>query len=99
MKKHLKMEKEKQIEIIDYHGAKIKCDLETRYSLFTLKNKEKVNFKCINGYYSFTSLQIAEIYDRIEKQIQSYFDIEMKIYEQIDMCQSISDFFNVKYDF
>jgi hypothetical protein len=93
------LRKEKQSEPIDYYGAKIKCDFRTRCSLYVLKEKEKVNFKCINGYYTFTSLQISEIYDKIEAQIQTLFDQELEIYNQIDKCQSISDFFNVKYDF
>ena len=90
---------EKQTEAVEYQGAKFKCDLETRYSLQVLKEKEKVNYKCINGYYTFTSLQLTEIYDKIEKYIQSLFDREMEIYNQIDECQSISDFLNVTYDF
>lgn len=93
------LRKEKQSESIEYDGARFKCDLETRYSLSLLKEKEKVNYKCINGYFTFTSLQLAEICDKIEQQIQSLFDCEMEIYQQIDTCQSISDFFSVTYDF
>ena len=93
------LRKEKQLEPIDYQGAKLKTNIETRGSLFLLKEKEKVNFKCINGYRTFTSSQIAEICDRIDNYIQTLFDCEMEIYRQIDECHSISDFFNVKFDF
>jgi hypothetical protein len=94
-----KIRKEKQTEPIEYNGAKLKSNIETWYSLSLLKSKKTVNYKCINGYFTFTSLQVAEICDRMEKQIQKWFDWEMNIYQQIDSCQSISDFFNVTYDF
>jgi hypothetical protein len=93
------LRKEKQSEPIEYNGAKLKSNIQTWHSLSLLKEKEKVNYKCINGYYTFTSLQIVEICDKIEQQIQTPFDREMEIYDQIDKCQSISDFFNVIYTF
>jgi len=91
--------KEKQEEPIEYCGAKIKANSETRYSLYVLREKGNVNYKCINGYFTFTSLQIEEIYSLMEEYIQNFFDTEMKIYIQIDKCQSISDFFHVDYTF
>lgn len=91
--------KKNQIEPIEYQGAKIKSNIDVLYSLFLLKSKEKVNFKCINGYFTFTSLQICELYDILESNIQKWFDWEMSVYSQINECQTISDFFNVNYDF
>lgn len=91
--------KEKQSETIRYHDAIIKSDIKTRYSLSLLQSKEKVNFKCVDGYHTFTSLQIKEIYDILESYIQKWFDWEMSVYSQIDSCQSISDFLKVQYDF
>ena len=85
--------KEKQDNPIEYKGAKIKTDLKTRYSLFLIKNseKQKINFKCINGYFTFTHKEIVDVYNLIENKIQKYFDDEMKIYQKIDECQSIVD--------
>jgi hypothetical protein len=93
------LRKEKQSELIEYKGAKLKSNAQTWHSLSLLKERKEVNYKCINGYYSFTSLQIAEICDMMEQQIEILFDREMEIYNQIDKCHSISDFFNVTYDF
>jgi hypothetical protein len=93
------LRKERQSQPIEYQGAKLKSNIKTWNSLSLLKGKEKVNYKCINGYFTFTSLQITEICAKIESQIQNYFDNEMKIYQQIDACQSISDFFNTTYSF
>jgi pyruvate formate-lyase activating enzyme-like uncharacterized protein len=89
--------KEKKSEPIEYCGAKLKSDNQTWNSLFILKEYDKVNYKCIDGYHTFTSSQITEIYAIITENIQKYFDLEMEIYTQIDSCQSISDFFNVKW--
>jgi len=91
--------KEKQSESIEYQGAKLKSDTTTLYSLFLLRHKEKVNYKCINGYYVFTSLQINELYGIMESNIEKWFDWEMSVYSQIDACQSVFDFLNVNYDF
>jgi hypothetical protein len=91
--------KEKQESSIEYRGAKIKSDNKTLYSLYLLRDKSNVNFKCLNGYYTFNSNQIKEIYDIIDTNIQKFYNIEMAIYQQIDSCQSVSDFFNVNYDF
>lgn len=92
------LRKEKQDTPIYYEGARIKPDTQTLYALFALREKSSVNFKCINGYHTFNSEQIKELYDIIDSNIQKYFDLEMSIYQQIDVCKSISDFFNVKYD-
>ena len=85
--------KEKQNIPINYKGAKIKTDLKTRYILFNKKQqkKEKINFKCINGYYTFTYEEMVEILDLIENQIENYFDEEMKIYQKIDNCKTIKE--------
>lgn len=85
--------KENQSEFIEYKSAKFKTDIETRYNLFLKKNsnQDSINFKCINGYYTFTHNEIVEIYNLIENQIQSYFDEEMKLYDKIDSCQSFVD--------
>lgn len=93
--------KEKQYFPINYKGAKINLDLETRFLLLTLKNlnKSEVNLKCINGYYEFNKLEIDEIYVMIENQIQKFFDIEKNFYEQVDKCKSIQDFSKINYDF
>jgi hypothetical protein len=91
------LRKEKQNEPIEYNNAKLKSDTKTWYSLFLLKTKKSVNYKCINGYFTFTSLQIAEICDKLEEQIQKWFDWEMNVYQQIDSCQTIADFFSVNY--
>jgi hypothetical protein len=93
------MRKEKQKTPIEYQGAKIKSNNKTLYSLHLLKDKTIVNFKCLNGYYTFNSTQIKEIYDMIDNNIQKFYNIEMDIYRQIDSCQSLSDFFNINYDF
>jgi hypothetical protein len=92
------LRKERQESPIQYEGARIKPDNKTLYALFLLKDKPTVNFKCLNGYYTFNSEQIKELYDIIDSNIQKYFDIEMSIYQQIEVCESISDFFNVNYD-
>lgn len=93
------LRKEKQESPIYYEGARIKPDNKTLYALFLLKDKSVINFKCLNGYHTFSSEQIKELYDIIDSNIQKYFDLEMNIYQQIDACNCISDFFNVKYDF
>jgi hypothetical protein len=93
------LRKEKQSEVIEYQGAKLKSDTNTLYSLFLLHKKKEVNYKCINGYYTFTSPQICELYDIIDTNMQKWFDWEMNVYAQIDVCKNISDFLNVNYDF
>jgi hypothetical protein len=91
--------KNKQTEPIRYKNAIIKVNIESRYSLQIIKEMDEVNYKCINGYYTFTSFDIKEICAIIDGQIQKYFDIEKNIYEQINNCSSISDFLNINYDF
>lgn len=83
--------KEDQDTIIEYKTARFKTDIETRYSLFLIKNsnQKEVNFKCVNGYYRFTLAEISEVYNLIENKIQSLFDEEMKIYSQIDSCLNL----------
>jgi hypothetical protein len=86
--------KEEQNISIEYKNAKIKTDIKTRYSLFLLKNssQKEINFKCINGYFTFTLDEISEIFNIIEGDVQKHFDDEMKIYQKIDDCRSIIDF-------
>ena len=91
--------KKQQSNTIEYQGAKIKSNTKTLYSLFLLHKKKEVNYKCINGYHTFTSPQICELYDIIDTNMQKWFDWEMNVYSQIDECLSISDFLNVNYDF
>jgi hypothetical protein len=94
-----KVRKEKQQEPITYKSAIIKTDTKTRYSLEILKNNDQINFKCVNGYFCFSSLEVKELCDMIDKKIQKYFDMEKSIYGQIDNCKSISNFFYISYDF
>lgn len=97
-----KIRKEKQSEYIKYDQAQIKTDLKTRCSLLLLINsnlEDDINFKCINGYFSFDQEQLEDILDKINSHIQKYFDIEKSIFDQIDKCNSIQDFVNVNYDF
>lgn len=91
--------KEQQLSLIEYKGAKIQPSTKTLHSLFFLQSKEKVNFKCINGYHTFISDELKELYDIIESHVQKWFDWEMNVYLQIDLCQNVSDFLNVNYDF
>lgn len=93
-----KIRKNTQSEPIKYKNALLKVDIKTRYSLEIIKNKNEVNYKCLNGYHTFNSVDLREICAIIDKQIQKYFDIEKNIYEQIDKCSSISDFLNINYD-
>ena len=53
----------------------------------------------MNGYFTFSSFDIIQICDMIDEQTQKYFNMEKEIYEQIDNCSSLSNFFNVNYDF
>lgn len=89
--------KEEQNKPIEYKGFKIKTDIKTRCSLFLKKNsdEQKINFKCINGYFTFTSKDISIVYNLIESRIQKYFDEEMKIYQKIDNCNSIRDLMEI----
>ena len=91
--------KEQQSSSIQYEGMRIKPDTKTLYSLFVLQNKENINFKCMNGYCTFTSKQLKELCDIIELHVQKWFNWEMNVYCQIDLCQNISDFLNVNYSF
>jgi len=96
-----KIRKEKQFEYINYNGAQIKPDLNTGHSLLFLINSdiENVNFKCLNGYFSFNQDQLKDILNKINNHTQKYFDIEKNIFDQIDQCDSVQDFVNINYDF
>lgn len=97
-----KIRKEKQSNPIKYNEAEIKTDFKTRFSLFLLINSSSnkdINFKCLNGYFSFNHTQLEDILSIINNQIQKYFDIEKNIFNQIDKCNSVQDFMNVNYDF
>lgn len=90
------LRKEQQETTINYYDAQIKSNIKTLYTLLLLKSKDKVHFKCVNGYYTFNRFQLEELYDIIDHNIQKLFNWEMKIYAQIDKCQVISDFLNIK---
>jgi hypothetical protein len=97
-----KIRKEKQSEYINYDDAQIKTDLKTRCSLLLLINsnlEDDINFKCLNGYFSFNQEQLEDILDKINSHIQKYFDIEKNIFEQIDKCDSVQDFVSINCDF
>lgn len=85
--------KENQNNFIEYNTAKFRTDIETRYNLFLKKNSniDQINFKCINGYYTFTHDQVVDIFNLIEDHIQNYFDEEMNLYKKIDSCKSFVD--------
>jgi|688.fasta_scaffold46619_3 hypothetical protein len=97
-----KIRKEKQSEHIRYDNAQIKTDLKTRHSLLFLINsnlENDINFKCLNGYFSFNLDQLKDILNKINNHTQKYFDIEKNIFDQIDKCDSVQDFVNINYDF
>lgn len=97
-----KIRKEKQSEYIKYDDAYLKTDLKTRCSLLLLINsdlEDDINFKCLNGYFSFNQEQLEDILDKINYHIQKYFDIEKNIFDQIDKCITIQDFVTINYDF
>jgi hypothetical protein len=84
---------------ISYNGAIIKSDIKSLNALYTLQSQPSINYKCVNGYYTFTSNQLKDIFNMMQENIQKYFNMEMEIYKQINSCESISDFFNINYDF
>lgn len=97
-----KIRKEKQSDHIKYNEAKIQTDFKTRCSLLLLINsnlEDDINFKCLNGYFSFNQEELEEILDNINDHIQKYFDIERNIFDQIDKCNSVQDFMNINYEF
>lgn len=97
-----KIRKEKQLEYINYNQSQIKTDLETRHSLIFLINSElsnDINFKCLNGYFSFNRDQLKDILNQINNHIQKYFNIEKNIFDQINKCDNVQDFMNINYDF
>jgi hypothetical protein len=96
-----KKRKEVQNTLIDFKGAKFKINNKTRLSLFLLKNskKEKINFKCINEYRSFSVIEICEIFEFLENKSQELFDLEMQIYEKIDNCETIKDLSKLNLEF
>ena len=89
--------KQKILDGVQYQGIKFTADEKTRYSLFIkkLSNLDTVNYKSFNKYYTFTKKQIIEICDIIELYVQKCFDWEMKVYMQIENCNSLGDFLNV----
>jgi len=99
--KQLISEKRKKFQEIpiSYNGAIIKSDIKSLNALYTLQSQPSINYKCVNGYYTFTSNQLKDIFNMMQENIQKYFNMEMEIYKQINSCESISDFFNINYDF
>lgn len=69
----------------------------TSYYIRSQKNSN-LQFYCkfFNKYYTFTSKEIEDLYDIIESHYFSIAEFEMKIYNQIDSCQNIFDFLNIK---
>jgi hypothetical protein len=94
----------KKGEYITFNDVKIPVDDTTRYSILikklqALKDESLTfNFKCFGSYFTFTSLQMIEVSDIIEEYIQSLYDKEMEIFNQIDSCETMSDFLNIDYD-
>ena len=91
--------KDKQLKHVFYQNAVINPSVKTLYSLFLLQEKNSVNYKCIDGYHTFSKDQLKEIYTIVQEQLQTWFDWEMKVFLQINKCKNISDFFNVDYKF
>lgn len=100
-----KIRKEKEGKFISYKGVRINPNEKTRYSLFVKRVLAKENpertfsFKFLDGYTTLNSSQIIELCDIMEEHIQKCFDREREIYEKIEACEKISDFFEVNYDF
>lgn len=88
-----------QIKQIKYNDAIIKADEKTRYSLFIKRIQAKenpnltINYKCVNGYHTFTSFQLVELCDIIEKHVQKCFDLEKIIFNKIEQATEIYDFY------
>jgi hypothetical protein len=88
---------EKQETEIKYKNIQLKLDQKSINWFFykKIQKSSRVNFKIHNKFYTFTSYEISEICDIIERHIQNCFDWEMRIYNQIDACNKISDFLNI----
>jgi hypothetical protein len=99
------LKSDKKNEFVTFNDVKIPVDDNTRYSILVkkiqaLKDESLTfNFKCFGSYFTFTSLQIIELSDIIEEYIQSLYDKEMEIFDEIDSCETICDFLNINYDF
>lgn len=95
----------KENEPIFFNKIKINIDDKTRYTLFIKRilceNNPQLtfNYKCCGEYYILTSNDIIELTDLIENRIQYLFDTECKIFNQIDNCEQIYDFFDINYTF
>lgn len=93
-----KLRKKNQKEIIFYKNFKINPDIKTKIALFSLKDYDEVNFKCIDKYATFKKADIQNISREIQNQYQKYFDIEKKLYEKIDRCNNLIDLLTINYD-
>ncbi len=95
----------KKNEYVIFDGVKVPVDDTTRYAILikklqSLKDESLTfNFKCFGEYFTFTALQMIELSDIIEEYVQSLYDKEMQIFNQIDSCEKVSDFVNIDYDF
>jgi len=67
--------------------------------LLTLSNPElTVNFKFQDKYKTINASQINDICAIIDNQIQSSFDSEMKLFQEIESCNHICEFRNINYN-
>jgi len=57
-----------------------------------------INFKFGDRYKTINADQIHEICAIIENKLQSSFDAEMKIYQQIETCNHLTEFKNINYN-
>jgi hypothetical protein len=89
--------KELKYKSINYKDSIIEADKQSFSTLFSIKHKECVNYKCANGYFAFTSSELNEIFDLIDLQIQKYFDYEMEIHNSIDKCTSLIELSDLDY--
>lgn len=89
--------KELKYKSINYKNSIIKSDKESFNTLFSIKDREYVNYKCSNGYFKFISSELNEIFDIMNSQIQKYFDYEMEIHNSIDECNSLIEISNLNY--
>lgn len=94
--------KNKETESVKCGDVVVYPDRDTQYSLFLKSSQAKersdmvVNFKCASGYHALTSTQVVELFNAVDSHVQSCYDWESFMYAQIDNCNTISDFLNLK---
>jgi hypothetical protein len=89
--------KELKYKSINYKNSTIKSDKDSFNTLFSIKDKEYVSYKCENGHFKFTSTELNEIFDIMSSQIQKYFDYEMEIHNSINECTSLLEISKLDY--